>query len=56
MIRNNVFLNNILSQNTDLARVGEIRDAYKIQLRKPEGKRPVGRHVDWIHLPQDRNQ
>jgi hypothetical protein len=52
-----------------VARVGEMRDAYKILVGMPEGKRPLGRPrhrweviikmdlgVDWIHLAQDGHQ
>jgi len=52
----------------------ETRNAHSILVRKPEGKRPLGRprrrwegnirmdlrevgwEVDWINLPQDRDQ
>jgi len=50
----------------------KLRKAYKILIKKLEGKRPLGRHrhrwednikmdlkeigMDWIHLPQDRVQ
>jgi hypothetical protein len=55
--------------------MGQIRNAYKILVRKPEEKRPLGRckprwednikidfreigweGVDWIHVPQYRDQ
>jgi hypothetical protein len=48
--------------------MGEIRNVYKILIGKPEGKRPLGRHirtnlseigwkgVDWMYLAQDRDQ
>jgi hypothetical protein len=52
--------------------MGETRNAYKILVGKPEGKRPLGRPrhrcmdnikreigwdgVDWIELPQDVDQ
>jgi hypothetical protein len=58
-----------------VARMGEKRNAYRIWVGKPEGKRPLGRPrhrwvdniktdlseigwdgVDWIDLPQDRDQ
>jgi hypothetical protein len=55
-----------------VARMGEKREAYSLLVRKPEGKRPLGRprrrwvdnikmvlgecNVDWIGLPQDRNR
>jgi hypothetical protein len=29
--------------NRHVARMGEMRNAYKILMRKPEGKRPLGR-------------
>jgi hypothetical protein len=53
----------------------EMKNAYRILVRKPEGKRPLGRRrhrwednirmdlreiigecLNWIHLPQDREQ
>jgi hypothetical protein len=40
----------------------EIRSAYKILVKNPEGKRPFGRPrrrwkgVEWIHFVQDRDQ
>jgi hypothetical protein len=55
--------------------MGETRNAYRLMVGKPEGKRPLGRlrrrwvdnikmdlreigwdGVDWIQLPQDRDQ
>jgi hypothetical protein len=41
--------------------MGEMRNAYKILVGKPEGKKPLGRRlglkgVDWIHLAQDRDR
>jgi hypothetical protein len=50
-----------------VARVGETRNAYRILVGEPEGKRPLGRPsrrwvdsirwdgVDWIDLAQDRD-
>jgi hypothetical protein len=46
-------------------RMGETRNAYRILVGKPEGKRPLGRprrrwvvwdDMDWIKLAQDRDQ
>jgi len=54
-----------------VARMGKVRNAYKILDGKHEGKRPLGRlrrrwrkteweigweNVDWINLAQDRDQ
>jgi hypothetical protein len=53
-----------------VARVGERRDAYRVLVEKPEGKRLLGRlrrrweynikkdikEVDWIDLAQDRDR
>jgi hypothetical protein len=53
-----------------VARMGEKRNAYRLLVGKPKGKRPLGRprrrgvdlgevgwsDVDWIGLPQDRNR
>jgi hypothetical protein len=46
-----------------IAHMGELRNAYKILVGKPEGKTPVGSYrnregeaVDWIYLPHDRDQ
>jgi hypothetical protein len=53
-----------------VAQMGEKRNAYRILVGKPEGKRPLGRSrrrwvdnikigwncVDWIDMAQDRNQ
>jgi len=45
-----------------LARMGEMRNAYRIITVKPEGKRPLGRPsrrwevVDWMHLVQVKDQ
>jgi hypothetical protein len=58
-----------------VARIGEKRNAYRIVVGKPGGKRPLGRPrrrwvdnikmdlrdirwdgMDWIDLPQDRDQ
>jgi hypothetical protein len=52
-----------------VARMGETRNAYRILVGKPEGKRPLGRprrrmdlreigwdDMDWIELAQDRDQ
>jgi hypothetical protein len=45
-----------------VASMGGVRSAYKIFIRKPEGKRPLGRPrrrwegVDWVHVTQDRDQ
>jgi hypothetical protein len=55
-----------------VARMGETRNAYRILVGKPEGKRPLGRPrlrwvdmdlreigwngMDWIELAQDRDQ
>jgi hypothetical protein len=55
-----------------VARMGEARNAYRILVGKPEGKRPLGRPrhrwvgniilkrtlngMDWIKLAQDRDQ
>jgi hypothetical protein len=40
--------------------MGEMKNAYKILVRKPEGKISLGRRrckrVDWIHPAQDRVQ
>jgi hypothetical protein len=45
--------------------MGETRNAYRILVGKPEGKRPLGRprrrwvdniKMDWIELAQNRNQ
>jgi len=51
--------------------MGEVRNAYRILVGKPERNRPLGKHrrrwqddlretgfkvVDWIHLAQDRDQ
>jgi hypothetical protein len=33
--------------------MGETRNAYRILVGKPEGKRPLGR---WIELAQDKDQ
>jgi hypothetical protein len=48
------------------ASMGEVRNAFKILVGKPEGKRPLGRcrhrwevgweGVDWVHLTPDRDQ
>jgi hypothetical protein len=47
------------------ARIGEKRNACRILMGKPEGKRPLGRprhrwvnniEIDWIDLAQDRDQ
>jgi hypothetical protein len=51
-----------------VARMGEKRNAYRILVGNPEGKRPLGRPrhrwdlreigwdgMDWIDLPQDRD-
>jgi hypothetical protein len=52
-----------------MACIGKMKNAYKIMVIKPEGKRPVGRpmnrweetiketgceEVDWVNLAQDR--
>jgi hypothetical protein len=51
-----------------VARIGEMRNAYRILVGKPEGKRPLGRPrrwwvnsiewdgMDWIDLAQDSYQ
>jgi hypothetical protein len=48
-----------------VARMGETRNAYRILVGRPEGKRPLGRprrkwvdniRMDWIDLAQDRDQ
>jgi hypothetical protein len=51
-----------------VARMGETRNAYRILVGKPEGKRPLGRPrcrwednikidgMDWIKLAQDKDQ
>jgi hypothetical protein len=53
-----------------VARMGEKKNAYKLLVGKPEGRRPLGRErrrwldlvevgwgdVDWIGLAQDRNR
>jgi hypothetical protein len=55
-----------------VARIGAERNAYRILVEKPEGKRPLGRPrrrwvdndlreiewggTDWIYLAQDRDQ
>jgi hypothetical protein len=52
-----------------VARIGEKRNAYRLLVGKPEGKKPLGRprrrwvdirmdvgDVDWIGLAQDRNR
>jgi hypothetical protein len=54
-----------------VARMGETRNAYRILMGKPEGKRPLGRPrrkwmdnrsyigwdgMDWINLAQNRDQ
>jgi hypothetical protein len=53
-----------------VARMGEKRNAYRLLVGKPEGRRPLGRprrtwvdfvevgwgDVDWIGLPQDRDR
>jgi hypothetical protein len=53
-----------------VARKGEMRNAYKILVGMPEGKRPLGKPrrewkdlreiwlkgVDWVHLAQDRDR
>jgi hypothetical protein len=54
-----------------IARMGEKRNAYRLLVGKPEGKRPLGRprrrwvdnikmdlsdRMDWIYLTQDRDQ
>jgi hypothetical protein len=41
-----------------VAGMGEKRNAYRILVGKPEGKRPLGRHkwVDNINMAQDRDQ
>jgi hypothetical protein len=41
-------------------RMGEKRNAYRLLVRNPDGKRPLGRPrrrwVDWISLAKDRNR
>jgi hypothetical protein len=45
-----------------VARIGEMRNAYRILMGKPKGKRALGRPrrewggMDWIDLAQDRDQ
>jgi hypothetical protein len=50
-----------------VARMGEKRNAYRLLVGRPGGKRPLGRprrrwvdnirmHLDWIGLAQDRNR
>jgi hypothetical protein len=46
-----------------VALIGETRNAYRILVVKPEGKRPLGRprrrwvdNMDWIDLAQDRDE
>jgi hypothetical protein len=34
----------------DVARIGEMRDAYRLLVGKPEGRRPLGRPSRrWVH-------
>jgi hypothetical protein len=58
----------VIDGSSYLKWVGEKRNAYRILLGKPEGKRPLGRPrhrwvdnikmelMDWIDLAQDRDQ
>jgi hypothetical protein len=51
------FWRNFIRWAGHVARMGEERKVYKVLVRKPKGKRPLGLGgVDWIRLAQDRDR